>query len=253
MLWKQDVLAICLFSLQLFQISFPSPANGQVLDRPYYEEKGDVIWDIPTKEKIVAITFDDGPDPIYTPQILDVLKNNNAHATFFLLGHRVKKYTEIVQREVREGHEIGNHTYTHPSFYNISQSTLLNEIDKTEKLMNFQESYNVKLFRPPGGAVNKGIIDALKKQNYTIILWSWHQDTKDWSNPGVDTIVNQVLSDVRNGDIILLHDSGGNRTQTVKALKVLLPELKERGYKFVTVGQLLQNHPKFQIPLNEFR
>ncbi len=247
------VLSISLLSFLLSLASPLASVYGQQLDRPYYERKGDIIWDIPMKKKMVAITFDDGPHPVYTPQILDVLKKYDAHSTFFLLGAHMKKYPEIVNREVAEGHEIGNHTYSHPSFHNIPESSLIDEVQTTQHLIDtFQhlsgtfQPRKMKLFRPPGGVLNKQIINTLTNDNYKIILWSWHQDTKDWTNNGVQNIANHVLSNVQNGDIILLHDSGGNRTQTVQALQIILPELQKKGYTFVTVGELLQNHPKFK-------
>ncbi|OKL36958.1 chitooligosaccharide deacetylase [Domibacillus mangrovi] len=242
----QKIISFSLLSLLLPLIHPLDSVYSQQLDRPYYERKGDIIWDIPMKKKMVAITFDDGPHPIYTPQILDVLKKYDAYSTFFLLGAHMKKYPEIVNREIAEGHEIGNHTYSHPSFHNISESSLIDEIQTTQNLIDTFQLGKMKLFRPPGGALNKQIINTLTNDNYTIILWSWHQDTKDWTNQGVQKIANHVLSNVQNGDIILLHDSGGNRTQTVQALQIILPELQKKGYTFVTVGELLQNHPKFK-------
>ncbi|MGG1575439.1 competence protein ComK [Fictibacillus sp. NRS-1165] len=116
---------------------------------------------------------------------------------------------------------------------------------KTEQMIQKVQHTEVKLFRPPGGTLNKRIINYSSKKGYKIILWSWHQDPKDWSNPGAGYISNHILSNVHNGDIILLHDSGGNRRQTIDALNIVLPELKKRGFKCVTVSELMQNDPKF--------
>lgn len=215
-------------------------------NRFYYEKKGDVIWEVSTKEKLVAITFDDGPHPVYTPQILDVLKQYHARATFFLVGTRMTWYPNIVKREVREGHELGNHTFTH-SFYNkVSHKKFLDELHKTDKLISRYQKKKVKLFRSPGGTLTKEIINSSKDEGYKVIQWSWHQDPKDWSNPGVKSIVNHVINNVHNGDIILMHDSGGRRQQTVEALKEILPELKKRGYRFITVSELLEVSPKYK-------
>lgn len=233
-----------------FSSMFAAKAMGtHIINRFEVEKQGDVIWEVPTIKKQVAITFDDGPDPVYTPLILDVLKENHAHATFFLIGKRVKMYPDIVLKELEEGHELGNHTFSHPSFYQISQGKVLDELTRTEQLLNphHLEEY-IKLFRPPGGAVTDSTLNLLKKQGYKIILWSWHQDPRDWTNPGAERIARHVIKNVKNGDIILLHDAGGSRMQTVSALKMILPALKEKGYDIVTVNDLLKMHPKY----NEF-
>lgn len=234
----------------LFQILFIGPqVDAGVVNRFEVEKYGDVIWEVPSKKKQVAITFDDGPDPVYTSQILDVLKKEGVHATFFLIGKRVEKYPDIVKRELKEGHEIGNHTYNHPSFHTISRHKVVVETRKTEHLLDpAHHSDYIKLFRPPGGTVTENSLKVLKKEGYKVILWSWHQDPRDWTNPGSERIARHILTNLKNGDIILLHDSGGNRSQTVAALKVILPKLKEMGYEIVTVDELLKMHPRY----NEF-
>ncbi|MBN3555701.1 polysaccharide deacetylase family protein [Fictibacillus nanhaiensis] len=233
---------------------FSNVTHAEIINRFQIEDRGDVIWEVPNQNKQVAITFDDGPDPLYTPQILDVLKENGVHATFFLTGKRMKQYPEIVERELTEGHEIANHTYNHPSFHNISSERVLNEVTKTETLIDPHMHKNyIKLFRPPGGTVTINTINVLKKEGYKIILWSWHQDSRDWTNPGVGYIVNHVLNHIKCGDIILLHDSGGNRQQTVEALKTILPKLKENGYEIVKVDEILKSHPKYDQFLDEIK
>lgn len=222
---------------------------AHVVNRFEVEKYGDVIWEVPSYKKQVAITFDDGPDPVYTSQILDVLKEQDVHATFFLIGKRVEKYPEIVKRELNEGHEIGNHTYNHPSFHAISRHKVVDETRKTEHLLDpAHHTDYIKLFRPPGGTVTENNLKILKKEGYKIILWSWHQDPRDWTNPGAERIARHILTNIRNGDIILLHDSGGNRSQTVTALKIILPKLKKMAYEIVTVDELLKMHPRY----NEF-
>ncbi|WP_082820681.1 polysaccharide deacetylase family protein [Fictibacillus phosphorivorans] len=239
-----------IFSIIMCSILFNnSKVFAEIINRFEVEKYGDVIWEVPSKKKQVAITFDDGPDPVYTSQILDVLKKEEVHATFFLIGKRVKKYPEIVKRELREGHEIGNHTYNHPSFHTISRHKVVDETRKTEHLLDpAHHTDYIKLFRPPGGTVTEKNLKVLKKEGYKIILWSWHQDPRDWTNPGAQRIASHILTNVKNGDIILLHDSGGNRSQTVLALKIILPKLKKMGYEIVTVDELLKMHPRY----NEF-
>ncbi|TYR80856.1 polysaccharide deacetylase family protein [Priestia megaterium] len=215
--------------------------------RFYYEKKGDIVWEVPTTdEKIIALTFDDGPDPTYTPIILDLLKQYHAKATFFVVGDRVNRFPNIAKREIREGHELANHTYSHIEVQGENVKRLEEEIEKADELI--QEITGIKpyLFRPPTGYYDDKVVKAAKNQQYTVVLWSWHQDTFDWRNPGVGRIVNQVLKNASSGDIVLFHDTGGNRTQTIEALREILPELKEKGYKFVTISELLKHHPNYE-------
>lgn len=237
------------FIILLIICSLYSPKfiDAKLINRLEIEKQGDVIWEVPTDKKQVAITFDDGPDPVYTPMILDVLKEYDVQSTFFLIGKRMEMYPEVVQRELKEGHEIANHSYNHRNFYNISPQRALDEIRKTESLLNTMEQVgSIKLFRPPGGTLTEQNLELLKKEGYKVILWSWHQDPRDWANPGTQQIAKHVLKNVKNGDIILLHDSGGNREQTVSALKIILPKLKEEGYTIVTINELINENPIFQ-------
>lgn len=228
-----------------------SQAAFAKIDREKYEPGGNVVWEVPVNQKVVALTFDDGPDPIYTPEILDVLKKNHAKATFFLIGKYIKEYPELVTREVREGHELGNHTYSHVLLSRKKKSDFLEEINRTERLINkFQRPPRIKYLRPPGGNINRRTVRLSRKHNFEIILWSWHQDPRDWTNPGVSKIITHVLKNIHNGDIILLHDSGGNRRQTVTALKVILPILQKRGYRFVTLHELLKYDKKYDHLFN---
>jgi peptidoglycan-N-acetylglucosamine deacetylase len=218
-----------------FSIAYVSFATEK--GRPYYEEKGYVLWDIKTEEKIIALTFDDGPHATYTPQILDLLNKYDAKATFFVIGEHAKKFPEIILRENDEGHEIANHTYTHP--YSRTAEVLKNELKKTnEAIHDITGTYPV-LYRPVGGSYNDRIISTAVENGFKVIMWSWHQDTKDWKRPGVTKIVTTVLSGAKPGDVVLFHDSGGDRTQTVKALEEILPALKKQGYEFVTISELM--------------
>lgn len=216
-----------------------SPSSQVVKDRSYYEERGDIVWEIPSQKKTIAFTFDDGPDLKQTPQILEVLDQYQAKATFFVVGERVERFPEIVKLTLSKGHEVGNHSFRHPPFHNISKDKALTEIGKTQQAILQATGHTAVLFRPPGGSYNQNIINVSKQNNLQLILWSWHQDTKDWRAPGVQRIVNKVLKNVRNGDIILMHDYVYNSSQTSEALKIILPELKKQGYSFVTVSQLL--------------
>lgn len=207
--------------------------------REKFEKTGHVFWDIPVDEKLVALTFDDGPDPLYTAQILDALGKYNAKATFFVIGEEAARYPEIVKREAREGHEVANHTYRHHFRDGHSPAMLKRELEKSEKVIKELTGYQPTLFRPIAGYYDEEIIDTAVAEGYNVILWSWHQETRDWSKPGANKIVENVISDTRPGDVIIFHDAGGDRTQTVKALEQILEILYKKGYKCTTVSDLL--------------
>lgn len=219
-----------------FSIAYVTLATEK--GRPYYEKKGYVLWEIKTEEKVIALTFDDGPHTTFTPQILDLLAKYDAKATFFVIGERAEKYPELIRKLDDQGHEIANHTYTHP--HSITVENLERELKKTNEIIyDITGSYPL-LYRPVGGSYNERIINTAVENGYKVIMWSWHQDTKDWKMPGVNNIVTTVLSGATPGNIVLFHDAGGNRSQTVQALEQILPALTQKGYKFVTVSELLE-------------
>jgi polysaccharide deacetylase family sporulation protein PdaB len=196
----------------------------------------DVIWKVPTSRKVVALTFDDGPVSTTTPEILNILKEKNIKATFFVVGEQVKRFPTLVSREIAEGHEVGNHTYTHPMVANLQESMIEEELKNTEKEI-LKVAPKPTLFRPPGGFYNKKIIKIAKDREYSTILWSI--DPVDWRSPPVGDIVDLVIKDVKPGSIILLHD-GKYPSTTPEALWFIIDILESRGYEFVTVSELLQ-------------
>jgi polysaccharide deacetylase family sporulation protein PdaB len=200
----------------------------------------EVVWNVETDQKLIALTFDDGPNPVYTPQILDILNQYQAKATFFVLGKRVQHFPEIAIREVNEGHEIANHTFDHHFLKHMSPEKLKEEIRQTQEVIFDITEQIPRVFRPPGGFYNDALLDLAREDHFTVVMWSWYQDTKDWKKPGVKKIVETVLNNVHNGDIILFHDLEGDCSQTVEALKIILPRLKEQGYRFVTVSDLMR-------------
>lgn len=189
--------------------------------------------------KLVALTFDDGPHPVYTGQILDILKIHNASATFFVIGKNAEEYPELIKREVAEGHEIGNHTYSHPNMKNISVDEALDEIKKTQDIIFEIAGESPVIFRSPGGIFSEELVGAVMGINCKSILWSWKQDTRDWSKPGVKSIVDTVINNINDGDIILFHDYNSAGSPTPAALEIIIPKLKEMGYSFVTVSELI--------------
>ncbi|SDX55370.1 polysaccharide deacetylase family protein [Tepidimicrobium xylanilyticum] len=201
---------------------------------------GRIVNQGPKNEKVIALTFDDGPHPKFTNEILDILKEYDIKATFFVLGKFAEAYPEIIIRQWQEGHEIGNHTYSHVDAKSVSKKILYEEYKKTQEIIENLVNNRPKLFRPPYGSFDSQALDIMEMDNSIMVLWSSHQDSKDWSNPEVDEIVNTTLSSIKNGDIILFHDYVYyNKSNTVEALKIIIPELINRGYKFVTISELL--------------
>jgi polysaccharide deacetylase family sporulation protein PdaB len=204
-----------------------------------------VIKKVQTDKPWIALTFDDGPDVRETPEILDVLRKYNAEATFFVIGEQGRKYPEIIRREIAEGHELANHSFTHRDLRHLSRTDIRHEISQLDDEIFAITGQHTKLFRPPGGYYNNKIVETAEQAGYTVILWTWYQDSKDWSKPGVQKIVNKVISNAHPGDIILFHDRVSGKSQTVMALNLILPELQKQGYHFVTISQLIN-----QIQLN---
>lgn len=187
---------------------------------------------VQTDEKVIALTFDDGPDPLYTGYILDVLKEKEVKATFFVLGENAKNNPDLLKRIREEGHEIANHGYSH----NYSPSKFVNELIRTEEVIYELLQEHTFYYRPPGGLVSDPVLAAVKEQGYVLTLWSI--DSKDWQNPGPAQIVQNVVKSSFPGGIILLHDGGEKREQTIQALGPLIDRLREQGYDFVTLSEL---------------
>jgi peptidoglycan-N-acetylglucosamine deacetylase len=198
-----------------------------------------VVRKVHTMQKVVALTFDDGPSVTFTPQILTVLKKYNAKATFFVIGSRVHKYAYLVQQELSLRNEVANHTYDHVVVTHQSAKRIRSQIATTQTVISsLAQRPQPRLFRPPGGHYDKKLLRIAKDNGFTVVLWSI--DSRDHMNPGTRRIVKHVLSDVKAGDIILFHDQGGSRKQTVEALKQIIPKLQRNGYRFVTVSELLR-------------
>lgn len=196
------------------------------------------------KGKEVVLTFDDGPDSVYTPQILDILKKYNIKASFFIVGENGEANPDIIERIYKEGHELGNHTFTHPNVADISDKRAKMELNTTQRLVQELTGHSMVMFRPPYVAdaepsTPNELLPILKaqKEGYTMI--GELIDPSDWEQPKSSVIVNRVMSQLSNGNIILLHDAGGNRENTVKALPIIIEKLKSKGYKFVTIHDLL--------------
>ncbi|BBH69526.1 hypothetical protein ACTI_62110 [Actinoplanes sp. OR16] len=182
------------------------------------------------KRKTVALTFDDGPSK-YTPQILDILKKNNVKATFCMLGNNVGPYKKTAKRVVKEGHRLCNHSRNHPDFTTLSNSAARSQIVYTQGRIREVTGRSPKVFRFPYGSSNSRVRKVVRNQDLRILGWT--VDTRDWSRPGTRVIVSRAVNNTRPGGVILMHDGGGNRTQTVAALDKTIKKLKAKGYTFV--------------------
>lgn len=187
----------------------------------------------------VALTFDDGPHPKYTPQILDILAEYGVKATFFMVGSNAEYYPQLVKRVLAEGHEIGNHTQNHYHTVHMSNEELTRDILACSKtLSKFTDGTPPKLFRPPEGVFNEEIKALCSQEGYTLVMWS--VDTRDWAHTPVPDIVANVRAHAQDGAIILMHDFIGKKSPTPTALRQIIPMLQGAGYELVTVSRLLE-------------
>jgi polysaccharide deacetylase family sporulation protein PdaB len=236
------------FSLFFLFLSFfffdGEAVHASKKNRAYFESRGSIVWEVNTKEKMIALTFDDGPDPRYTQPILKLLEKYQAKATFFVIGSKAERNSALINEMIQNGHEIGNHTYRHPKVHTISLFQLQREIREADDIIHAITGIYPSLFRPPGGVYDEKVVEAAKFGNQIVVMWSWKQDTKDWRNPGTQKIIDKVCKNARPGNIVLFHDAGGNRTQTVQAVEGILDKLTKEGYTFVTVSQLLSQKEK---------
>ncbi len=192
----------------------------------------------------IAITFDDGPHPRWTAEILDVLEDRDVRATFFVVGKHVDRYPEILRRILQEGHEVGSHTYYHTNLLNAGEATALRELALTEAALERAADFSPRLFRPPRGLYSSTVLEAVHGQGYTVALWS--VSSTDWMGTSASRMVRLLGSKAQGGDVLLFHDSGdfftaegADRSNTVQALGPLIDALRERGYSFVTIGELM--------------
>lgn len=191
-----------------------------------------------TKQKLVSLTFDDGPDPETTTKILDLLSKYNMPASFFCVGNKVEKDAEIVQKIFSSGHIVGNHSYSHSKIFDLrSTGNMIKEIEKTSELIYQTIGKKPMLFRPPFGVTNPLLAKAIKKTGVTSTGWS----LRSWDTNGrVGRVVNRLKRKVHPGDVILFHD---NRPNTVKILIRFLPYLIEKGYQVIPLDELLKTKP----------
>ncbi|SDW23329.1 Peptidoglycan/xylan/chitin deacetylase, PgdA/CDA1 family [Marininema mesophilum] len=199
-----------------------------------------VIYQGPKNIKQIALTFDDGPDGTYTPEILDILRKKRVYATFFVIGKEVRKHPKVAKKIVKENHVIASHTWDHPFLPKLSNERINGELDRNYREVYKYTGKKMSLLRPPYGAT-KGIEKKLAQKGYRII--NWNVDSRDWTRPSPSMIQQTVLNGGKAGSIILLHSGGGDRSRTVAALPGLIDKLRQQGYQFTTVDRLIGISP----------
>lgn len=225
----------------------------EALEAPGNQLFGKTIVQGATTEREVALTFDDGPNPPYTDRILDVLQAERVHATFFLVGRAVVAYPATVARIARAGHALGNHTWDHPHLIVQSRAAMRSELVRTDAAIARITGRHTHLMRPPFGVRDFAVIGEAQKLGYRVVMWSVPLP-KDWEQPGDATIARRVIDRVEDGSIIVLHDGNRgmlcgrdrrtpsrecDRSQEVAATREIVDALRSRGYRFVTVPELV--------------
>lgn len=180
----------------------------------------------------IALTFDDGPHPAFTPAILDILKAKGAPATFFVLGLQAARYKDLVRREVAEGHAVADHSWNHPRLAGRPAPFVQQQLAQTRDVLA-SAGASVKLFRPPYGSYDGTTVQVAQGLGMRTVIW--RVDTSDYRKPGANVIAQRALAGARPGAIVLLHDGGGDRSQTVAALPIIIDELRNRGYELVLI------------------
>ncbi len=213
--------------------NFTKPA---VPKRSWYEN---VVHRVPTTEKVVALTYDDGPHPVFTPQILDILDKYHVKATFFMIGSQMERYPEVVEEVLKRGHIITNHTYTHPR--NIEADTapqIIRELELCEQVIERMTGRRAYLFRPPRGSVDSTVFAIAQEEGYQTILWTVCADHHDTPTP--ELMAERVVKLIKPGGIILAHDGTfPSRWKDVQATSLIIESLMKQGYQFLTLPELL--------------
>lgn len=238
---QENVRALILDRAEALKERTPSPvALGEYF--PPQSLQGQTINQLalPSEKKLVALTFDDGPHPTHTPQVLEILQREKVKGTFFVVGQQVNQYPELAQQIVQRGHTIANHTWTHPT-HPHSPEAAAKEINRSQALLQEVTGASSRLFRPPGGHLNNGLAARAAGTQYTVVMWS--ADPRDWV-PGksAQAITQEVLAKTQPGGIVLLHDGGGDRSETVQALPAIIKGLRDKGYTLVTLPELFAAH-----------
>lgn len=200
--------------------------------------KFQVITEIPVREQAVAFTFDDGPNPLYTPQVLEIFREVQGKATFFMIGTQIEKDMETAKAVHAQGHEIGNHSYSHPRLPELSPEECRREMQLTEDLIRQVTGAKPKVYRPPYIDTTEEVAAITAGEFGYPAIGAVNGAALDWEMPGVAHIVEKTREQVRPGSILLFHDGFNDRSQTVEAVRILAAELTAAGYRLVTVSEL---------------
>ncbi|MDQ6929123.1 MAG: polysaccharide deacetylase family protein [Candidatus Eremiobacteraeota bacterium] len=227
----------------------------RLFEDPTNQMFGPTVVSGPSDERVVALTYDDGPNPPYTDLILDVLKKERVHATFFLVGRAAQAYPKTVKRMAAEGHAIGNHTWDHAHLVVLRRSQMRTEMQRTDAAILRATGTRPHIMRPPFGARDWRVVDAMKRLGYAVIMWSVPLPN-DWEYPGAPTIARRVVPNVKDGSIVVLHDGNRgqlcaarslnphvcDRSEDIAATQMIVEQLKARGFRFVTIPELIALH-----------
>lgn len=203
---------------------------------------GEPIRHVKTTEKIIALTFDDGPDEPYTQQILKVLDKHNVKATFYVLGGNAKAYPNLIKEIMSQGHDLGSHTMYHDKMKNKSVEAITKDLKSVNNILKNYGYEKEITFRAPFGITSPNLKTALQNLNQRMVLFTFL--AQDWTKISADQIYNNVMKEIKPGLIITLHDGGNRRENTVKATEMLINTLQKEGYRFVTVSELLKYQGK---------
>lgn len=198
-----------------------------------------ILHRVPTTARAVAFTFDDGPNPVYTPQLLDIFRHARGKATFFMIGQQIDANPATAAAVHAGGHELGNHTFTHPKLTQLAPDAVRAELVQTDERIQTLIGAPARTFRPPFLDVNDKILALAAELGYWSI-GAVNLETRDWEQPGVDHILEKTREYVGSGSILLFHDGFGDRSQSVEAVRILVAELAAQDYRFVTVSELLE-------------
>ncbi|MBV8164175.1 MAG: polysaccharide deacetylase family protein [Candidatus Eremiobacteraeota bacterium] len=203
---------------------------------PQSDESAGTIWRVHTERKDIALTFDDGPYPFYTPLLLHVLERSRVPATFFIVGRSAQEFPELVTRIVESGDEVGNHTFNHYTLTSLDDAEIATQIQSDGAFLERFTGKPLTLFRPPHGRVNRHVVDIASELGYHTILWS--AAANDVKDVPPDVIVSRIMNEAGPGGIILLHSG---QFRTIEALPQIIDDLRAQGYTFVTMSKLLED------------
>jgi len=241
-LWRRRY-APALAALVLFWVGLV----GYDAFTPWSNAFGRTYWYGPEKDKVVALTFDDGPEEPYTSEVLDILRREHVRATFFVIGTNVRLYPDAAARIAREGHVIGNHSDTHPMALALEPEPVIrDEVDRAEREIHSVAGIYPSLFRPPQGIRSPWLMQVTKEDSLATVTWD--DAARDWERRSARDLVARAVEETTPGAIILLHDGlnldhRADRTATVEALPQIIERLRAKGYRFVTVPELLHLPP----------